>query len=730
MSNITQELSGTIERFLFQNNENGYAVFVLNLAAKQQVIAKGHIPQIHAGQQVELTGIWVSHPKFGKQFEVQQCVAQVPTSLAGLQKYLGSGLIKGIGPIYAKKLVEVFGSNVLEIIDKEPERLARVDGIGPKRLSQIVQGFKEQKEVSHIMVFLQDKGVSPTYAAKIYKTYKHESIALVQENPYRLAQDIWGMGFKTADQIAQQLGIAKDSLKRVKAGIIHIIGTELSNGHLYSQIPTLKEKVIALLEVENSISLEPILKQALHHLYDEDAIKLISYNDEHYITLTQYYLSEKGVATKIKKLIESPSTVTVDANKLYQQLRTPASTNAIMLNEEQQKGVLATLLNKITIITGGPGTGKTTLIKTLLGLLDEHQLSYKLAAPTGRAAKRITEGTGRIALTLHRLLEFDMAHHGFSRNEKNALVLDFLIIDEASMIDIFLGHAILKAMPYNAHLVFIGDVDQLPSVGAGNFLNDIIASQIVTTIRLKQIFRQAQDSLIIVNAHRINQGEFPLSTLPDAKKDFVFMRLDEPTMVHEQLITLFTQKLKRYGISSANTMVLVPMNRGSVGTHQLNHTLQNIINPVSTTNQIMHGMYTYKMGDRVMQIRNNYDKAVFNGDMGFICEINTTDRILSINYDDKIVAYESHELDELVLAYAISIHKSQGSEYDAIIIPLFMQHFMLLQRNLVYTAITRAKKLCIFMGQPRALAMAIKNNKGLERTTFLRQYLTTDLQCR
>lgn len=722
------ELKGIIDRFLFQNNENGYSVLSLQIDEETKITATGYLPNLQAGQEVLLRGSWITHPKFGKQFEAKECVAQVPTSIVGLKKYLGSGLIKGIGPAYAEKLVGYFGEVVLEVIDRTPHRLNEVPGIGPKRIDQITKAWHDQKEISNVMVYLQDKGISTAYAAKIYKAYGQNSIAVLTENPYRLADEIWGVGFKMADQIAQAIGIPSDSSKRIKAGIIFAISTHTSQGHLYVELQELKQSTITLLELENA---DALLKTALHDLYNEEKIKLISTNNVHYITLTQYYFSEKGTAQKILKLLEYPTHQLINSNEIYQELRGSHEHDRIELNEDQQRGILTCLQNKITIITGGPGTGKTTLIKKLLHILDEHKFSYKLAAPTGRAAKRITEGTGRFALTIHRLLEFDAATRGFSRNEQNALPLDYLIIDEASMIDIFLAHAILKAMPFTGHLILIGDIDQLPSVGAGNFLNDLIVSQKVPTIRLTQIFRQAQDSLIIVNAHRVNQGEFPVSSLPDSKKDFIFIKENDPNLVEQHLDELLIKRIPQSGISMHDSIVLVPMNRGIVGTQQINMHLQKVLNPIKDeSKQISHGIYRYQIGDRVMQIRNNYDKAVFNGDIGIIEDINISDKIIFVKFYERIVEYETSDLDELVLAYAISIHKSQGSEYPAVIIPIFMQHFTLLQRNLIYTALTRAKKLCIIIGQPKALAMAIKNNKGLARTTFLTQFLTTDLQCR
>lgn len=723
----TNQLTGSIERIIFHNQENGFAVFILQLNKTHSVTVKGILPAVHEGEQIQVRGTWLMHPKFGKQFDAQECIVQVPTTILGLKKYLGSGLIKGIGPVYADKLVTAFGDKVLEVIDQEPQRLHSVPGIGPKRVATIVDAWQSQKEISKIMVFLQDKGVSTAYATKIYKTYGNKSIEVVIENPYRLAEDIWGVGFKTADKIAQNMGFEPESLKRISAGIQFALTTMVNEGHLYYEVKDLKDKTCSLLEL-NAEAIADKLKNALHDLYNQEKIKLVTHQDVHYVTLSKFYFSERGVAQKIKTLISYPPRFQFDVNAIYHALRT--STDQIELHEYQQQGILACIQSKITIITGGPGTGKTTLIKKLLTILDMNKQNYKLASPTGRAAKRMQEGTGRPAVTLHRLLEIDPSTMSFSRNENNALDLDFLIIDEASMIDIFLAHSVLRALPHNAHLVLIGDIDQLPSVGAGNFLRDLINSGIVPCVRLTQIFRQAQDSMIIINAHKVNNGEFPTSFQEGARRDFIFIKEEEQENVKHHLEHIFTNGLKKFGISADNTMVLVPMNRGTVGTQRINHDLQQLLNPGNTDQTISYAGTQYKIGDRVMQLRNNYDKLVFNGDVGTVEDIDMEERTMTVMMTDKQVVYESAELDELTLAYAISIHKSQGSEYPAIIVPIFMQHFMLLQRNLVYTALTRAKKLCIFIGQPKAIAMAIKNNKEQKRITLLPQYLTTDLACR
>lgn len=726
--NQQEELTGTIEKCIYQNEQNGFSVFVLIFGKDKSTIVRGHMPQIQPGETVTINGAWVMHPKFGRQFEAKSCVASAPTSILGLKKYLGSGMIKGIGPKYAEKLVNAFGEKTLEVIDKEPHKLSLVEGIGPKRVETIINAWHDQKEISNVMVFLQDKGISPAYATKIYKKYGQESIALVSENPYRLAEEIWGIGFKTADQIALQLNFEKHSVKRVRAGILYALTEHSGQGHLYCELDALKEKTGELLELDEDKK-AALLKAALHDLYNSDKIKIVSHDNQHFICLTQHYFTEYGAAKKIEKLQTYPADIPFNIDEVYQTLRT-SKPGDIELNEDQQRGILTCLQNKISIVTGGPGTGKTTLIKKLIETLDDNHVSYKLAAPTGRAAKRISESTGKHAITIHRLLEFDVSSFGFAKNENNALKLHYLIIDEASMLDIFLFYAILRAVPHHAHIVFIGDVDQLPSVGPGNVLHNLLESGKIAHVRLSQIFRQAQNSMIIVNAHRINQGEFPIAPFDGAKKDFIFIKENEPANIAAHLENIYKRGLAKFGIYPKNATTLVPMNRGQVGTQKLNYDIQHLLNNIETDQQIVHRGSHFKVKDRVMQIRNNYDKNIFNGDIGIIESINKTDRLMHVNFLGTSIEYDFSELDELVLAYAISIHKSQGSEFDAAIIPIFMQHFMLLRRNLIYTAITRAKKLCIFIGQPKAIGMAINNTKDIKRITFLDHYLKSDLKCR
>ena len=714
-------LSGRVEKIVFRSPGTGFSIISLSVSARESVTLQGVMPDVVPGEAISITGLWDVHPKFGRQVKVENYSKQLPADAVGIQKYLSSGLIKGIGPSFAQKLVDHFGSKTLQVIDENPERLREVSGVGEKRVDAIVAAWSEQKEIANVMVFLKARDVSTAFAAKIFKLYGKRSIEVITENPYRLVEDIWGVGFKTADDLALKLGLDRNSIQRAQAGVLHALSDAMDQGNTVVELQVLIQNTQEMLEFADE--LRTLIEQALVLLEKTEKIKKISRNGEFLIALAHCFRAERRIASKILWLIRTKKQKNHNTAELYEDLARNATQGAhLSLNEDQQRGILACFEYKVSVITGGPGTGKTTLVRNLLDMLDRLNIKYKLAAPTGRASKRMFEGTGRPTETLHRLLEFDPSGgFGFKRNHDNVLELDWLIVDEASMIDIFLMSSIVDALPSHAHLLLIGDVDQLPSVGPGSVLKDMIGSGVVHVTQLKEIFRQAQDSMIVVNAHRINQGLYP-SARGD-KHDFFVLNRKEPETCIEAIKTIYRTTLAGLKIDVQDSIVLSPMNRGAVGTVRLNQELQGLLNPGNNEHVVVRFGVTFKKDDRVMQIKNNYTKFVFNGDIGTILSIDAENQLTKVLYGDRPVDYEFHELNELVLAYAISIHKSQGSEFKAVIIPLMMQHFVMLQKNLIYTAVTRAKQVCVIVGDPRAVGMAVGNNKEQARNTLLRDTL-------
>ncbi len=672
------------------------------------------------GETLRLRGEWVADAKFGRQFRVESCLSVLPSTLTGIEKYLGSGLVKGIGPIMAKRVVALFGLETLDIIEESPDRLLDVEGIGPIRSERIARAWQEQREVREVMVFLQGHGVSSTYAVKIYKAYGDKAVSVVKENPYRLALDISGIGFKTADRIARNMGIDLASQIRAEAGVIHVLSELVDEGHVYYPYDKLMETAAALLEVDQGI-----IETAVPALVGQRRIVVEEQQGDRVVYLTPLHVAESNVAKRLINLTEAPGQlIQIDIEKAIQWVQ---QATGIELAEMQKETIRKAIISKVLVITGGPGTGKTTLVNCLIRILEKKAQRILLASPTGRAAKRLSEVTGRQAKTIHRLLEYSPKEGGFKRNEDNPLEADLVIIDEASMVDILLMNHLLKAVPPEATMILVGDIDQLPSVGPGNVLGDIIASGRVETVRLTEIFRQAQESMIIVNAHRVNRGEFPQTKPPQGtKSDFYFIERDDPEKALELVKDLCGRRLPgAFRLDPLDDIqVMTPMHKGVVGVANLNAELQRLLNPCGQ--EIAQGGRLFRIGDKVMQVSNNYEKDVFNGDIGRIATIDVEEKRLSARFDDRMVDYEWSELDQLVLAYAISIHKSQGSEYPAVVVPILTQHYIMLQRNLLYTAITRARKLVVLVGTRRALAVAVRNNPVQHRYTALAARLGAD----
>lgn len=722
------ELKGQIERITYSSEETGYTVAQVKVYGKPQLVTVvGNLMSPTPGEVLNMKGEWENHPRYGKQFKVIYYDSVVPASVYGIEKYLGSGLIKGIGPVTAKRIVKQFGKQALDIIESQIHRLTEVEGIGEKRIEMIRQAWQDQKEIREVMLFLQGHGISSAYASKIYKKYADRSIAVVRENPYRLAMDIFGIGFLTADKIAEKLGFSKDSLLRAQAGLLFVLNRMADEGHVYYPYEALLEKCVEILQTDTGILSEAIEmlvgsgKIAIENPGNRDNKFTLNHKA---VYLSQFYICEKQIAERIKYLVSSPtSLITIRVEKALAWVQKKLS---IRLAENQLEAIRKALNSKAMILTGGPGTGKTTVINAMLKIFAGMDAKCLLAAPTGRAAKRMSETTGYPAKTIHRLLEFSFQNGGFQKNEKKPLNCNVLIVDEASMIDTVLMHHLVKAIPPSATVILVGDIHQLPSVGPGNVLKDIISSEVFAVVELTEIFRQAAESLIIVNAHRINGGKFPLvpsKNSPDDLGDFYFIQQNDPEKVLNVILDLIGERIpSRFGFDPVDQVqVLTPMHRGVVGATNLNHQIQQSLNPQK--NPLVLGARKFNVDDKVMQIRNNYDKTVFNGDIGRIKHVDIDSREVHILFEKRLVTYDFSELDEIVLAYAISVHKAQGSEYPAVVIPVVTQHYMLLQRNLIYTAVTRAKNLAVMVGTWKALALGIKNDRTQKRFTLLEERL-------
>ena len=692
-----------VERITYQNPDNGYSVMKVNVKGyNAPVTLVGNLLEVPVGSVLLCDGNWKVDKKYGSQFVADSWEEVMPATIYGIEKYLGSGLVKGIGPKFAKLIVAKFGLETIDVIENELERLHEVPGIGKKRVEKIGESWEKQKDIKNVMLFLQGYGVSTAYAAKIYRQYGKESIDKVKDNPYRLADDIWGIGFKTADGIAAKMGYEKSDLRRCRSGILYTLSQLSNDGHVYAEEEQLIKSAMQLLEVEE----EPV-KQAMAQMIQAKDLEL----DNEAIYLPPFYYAECGTANRLSALVEA---IEADKKKPTFNLAAITKETGIQYDDVQIAAIRQAIASKVMILTGGPGTGKTTTTQGIIAALKTAGMSILLAAPTGRAAKRMNEATGMEAKTIHRLLEYN-PKDGYKRNEENPLEADALIVDECSMIDILLMNHLMKAIPSGMRLVMVGDIDQLPSVGAGNVLRDIIDSKKIPVVRLTRIFRQAQSSRIVMSAHAINNGRFP-DTSNGKDTDFFFIKTEDPNQVAENIVQLVKERLpKAYRLPSSNIQVLTPMQRGVVGASNLNLALQDALNPTPVC--LNRGGYSYRKGDRVMQIRNNYDKGVFNGDLGYIEEVDIEERTLIASFDGTSVEYEVSELDELSLAYATTIHKSQGSEYPIVVMPVLMNHYVMLQRNLIYTGITRAKKICVLIGATKALSYAIRNLSVLKRNS-------------
>lgn len=727
-----ETLEGTIERITYASEETGYTVarllpdkplgFWSGMDTDGLVTVVGNLPDLVPGENVEIEGKWQTHSQYGRQFRAENLRRIAPATVEGIRRYLGSGLIKGVGPKTAARIVDTFGLETLDVLDHTPERLYEVEGIGPHRARLVNAAWAEQKEIKQVMLFLQGHGVSTSLGVKIFKAYGNDSIRQVEEDPYRLARDIYGIGFKTADKIARALGLPVDHPRRLEAGVVYALTQALDDGHVYLPEAELADIAAGLLEVPAADVLPAIERAATEEMVKLEAVQADNGEPVQAVYLPMYYHSEAGVARCVRRMMATPrSRLENIPNQGLAALVAQAAAEAdVELSDQQQAAIRTALSHKISILTGGPGTGKTTTLRALICALQSSHNSFMLASPTGRAAKRLSEATGQSARTIHRMLGFSPAQ-GFTFNEENPLPTDMIIIDESSMLDELLAYSLLRAIDPRSHLLLVGDVDQLPSVGAGDVLRDLLSSEAVPVTRLDVIFRQVAHSTIITNAHRINGGEMPV--FPEDVDDFFFFGgSDDVERVSDLVVEIVKERIpKRFKLNPMDDVqVIVPMYRGAAGVLRLNERLQQALNPPGRPAERYIGGRLYRVGDKVMQTRNNYDKEVFNGDIGRVHTLDLVNQSMTVVFDERFVTYDFSEAADLVHAYAISVHRSQGSEYPAVVVPVVTQHYMMLQRNLLYTAITRARKLVVLVGSKKAIAIVVKNDKVSQRYTALK----------
>jgi exodeoxyribonuclease V alpha subunit len=712
------QLSGLVERVTFHNADSGFCVLRLKVRGERDLVTLiGHAPTVTPGEYASASGNWVTDREHGRQFRAVFVKIAPPNTLGGIERYLGSGMVKGIGPVYASRLVEAFGTAVFDVIEQSPARLREITGIGEKRARKITVGWADQKVIREIMVFLHAHGVSTSRAVRIFKTYGQDAIAVVRDNPYRLARDIRGIGFQSADTIAQKVGIALDSPMRAQAGVSYALAEASSQGHCGLPYTELVPLAVKLLQIPADVIEQAIAQEIADQIVIADTVE-----GQPCVFLVPLYQAERAIAGHIERLkVGTPAWPATDADKAIPWVEHKLD---IALADSQKAAVRLALSSKLLIVTGGPGVGKTTLVNSILTILRAKQIKALLCAPTGRAAKRLSESTGLEAKTIHRLLEVDPQNGQFKRNMDSPLDCDLLVADECSMINVPLANQLLKAVATRSAVIFVGDVDQLPSVGPGQFLSDLIDSAAVPVIRLTEVFRQAASSRIVRSAHQINQGLYPSMPLRDEVSDFYMVPVEEPEAIAQTVVDLVKTRLPRkFGVDPLRDIqVLCPMNRSSTGARGINLALQAALNPPGEHSVEKFG-YAFSVGDKVMQIENNYDRDVYNGDIGFVAEIDREEEELIVQFDGRMVHYPFGELDELVLCYTTTIHKSQGSEYPVVVIPLSTQHYMMLKRNMIYTGITRGKRLVVLVGQKRALAMAVKGKQDARRWSKLKDWL-------